>query len=172
MKAGYREKVGTLAKLTGICLLVACAPSLNWRAVPLGHLSTLLPCKPDTASRPVNLGGQTLTMEMAGCEADGALFAISRIQAANPAQAAVLMTSLRAASLAHIAQAVVHPVDNSGDALTSFDVQVDGLRADGTPLQARFKWLLAGREVYQIAAYAERLRTEHTEGLITEARLQ
>ena len=172
MSAAYRYSVAALALLAGTCLLAACAPSLNWREVQLGRLSTLLPCKPDTASRAVELGGQTLTMDMAGCEAGGALFAISRIQAGNPAQAAALMTSLREASLAHIAQAVVHPVANSGDALTSFDVQVDGRRADGTPLQARFKWLLADREVYQIAAYAERLRTEHTESLITEARIR
>jgi hypothetical protein len=61
---------------------------------------------------------------------------------------------------------------NSGDALTSFDVQVDGQRADGTPLQARLKWLLAGPEVYQIAAYAAPLRTEQTENLVTEARIR
>jgi hypothetical protein len=172
VSARYRYRVGTLALQASTCLLVACAPSLNWRELQLGRLSTLLPCKPDTASRPVELGGQTLTMDMAGCEASGALFAISRIQAANPAQAATLMTSLREARLAHIAQAVVHPVANSGDALTSFDVQVDGRRADGTPLQARFKWLLAEREVYQIAAYAEHLRTEQTESLIAEVRIR
>jgi hypothetical protein len=161
-----------LVLLAGTCLLVACAPSLNWREVQLGRLSTLLPCKPDTASRPVELGGQTLSMDMAGCEAGGAMFAISRLRTANPAQAATLLTSLREASMAHIAHAVVLPVANSGDALSSFDVQVNGSRADGTPLQARFKWLLADREVYQIAAYADRLRTEQTESLIAEAHIR
>jgi hypothetical protein len=82
------------------------------------------------------------------------------------------MSSLRRASLANIEKAVVHPAPNSGDVLTSFDVLVDGQRSDGTPLQARFKWLLAGLEVFQIAAYAERLRTEQTESLVTEARIR
>ena len=162
-----------LGTLLLACLsLTACAPSLNWREVQLARLSTLLPCKPDSASRPVTLGGQTVTMDMAGCEAGGALFAVSRVEARDAAQAASLLASLRQASLANIAKAEVHPVANSGDALTSFDVLVDGQRADGTPLQARLKWLLADREVYQIAAYAGQLHTEQTENLVTEARIR
>ena len=82
------------------------------------------------------------------------------------------MASLRQASLAKIAGAVVHPVAESGNATTSFDVRVQGRRADGAPLQARFKWLLAGQEIYQIAAYAERLQSEEIETMITEARIR
>jgi hypothetical protein len=152
--------------------LTACNPALNWREVQLGRLGTLLPCKPDTASRPVELAGQRVTMEMAGCEAGGALFAISRVQASDPAQAAALMEALRQATLANISHPVVHPTANTGDAQSSFDIQVDGQRNDGKPLQARLKWLLAGQEVYQIAAYAEQLRGEQTQSLVTEARIR
>jgi hypothetical protein len=135
-------------------------------------LSTLLPCKPDRATRQVELAGQAVAMDMAGCEADGALFAISRVQASEPAQAAMLLASLRQASLAPIAHAVLQPVANSGDARTSLDVCVDGQAADGRPLQARLKWLLADQEVYQIAAFANRLQAEQTDNLITEARMR
>ena len=152
--------------------LTACNPSLNWREVQLGRLQTLLPCKPDTASRPVTLDGQTVTMEMAGCEGGSALFAISRVQAHDAAQATRLMASLRQASLAPIAHAVVQPLPNSGNAATSFDVMVNGQASDGSPLQARLKWLLADQEVYQIAAYGERLDSEQTENLVREARIR
>lgn len=153
-------------------LLLACTPQLNWREVPLGRLTTLLPCKPDSASRSVALEGETVTMEMAGCEVSGALFAISRVQGRDAEQAQRLMGSLRRSSLANVGTLAVHPVANSGDAETSFDVQVDGRHTDGKPMQARFKWLLSGVEVYQIAAYADRLEAQQTDNLLREARVR
>lgn len=158
--------------LLGLLSLQACSPGLNWRMVQLGHLSTLLPCKPDNASRPVQLAGRTVTMEMTGCEAAGVLFAISRIQAADASQAPQLMAALRRATLEQVQAAAVHPLPDSGDAQTSFDVQVDGKRADGVAVQARLQWRSVGAEVYQIAAYGAHLETAQTEPLISEARLQ
>jgi hypothetical protein len=66
----------------------------------------------------------------------------------------------------------VHPQAQSGDAQASLDVLVDGQRRDGTALQARFKWLRAGSEVYQIAIYSERLRDEQMDPLISETRIR
>lgn len=152
--------------------LLACSSSLNWRTVQLGHLSTLLPCKPDSATRPVSLTGMNVSMEMIGCEAAGVLFAISRIQAVDVAQAPQLMAALRQASLAQVQASTVHPVADSGNAQTSFDVLVDGKRADGALLQVRFKWQVFGAEVYQIAAFANRLGLEQIDPLISEARLR
>lgn len=150
----------------------ACTPVFNWREVQLGHLTTLLPCKPDTATRPIPLAGQTVALEMAGCEVGGTLFAISRLQAADASQAMVWLGALRAASLANVQMRMVHPQASSGDAQTSFDVLVDGKRADGSALQARFKWQVLGDEVYQIAAYAQSLQPEQTEPLLREVRLR
>lgn len=172
MKNGARTRIGFCAAFALVSLLAACNPSLNWRQVQLGRLETLLPCKPDTASRPVELAGQKLTMDMAGCEAGTALFAISRVKAGEGVQVAAAMAALRQATLANIASPVVQPLAGSGDAQTSFDVLVDGRRSDGTPLQARLKWILAGQEIYQMAAYADHLRSEHMEPLITEARIR
>lgn len=179
MSAGHNGQARVCAarlRLAGLLICSACAaacsPALNWREVQLGHLSTLLPCKPDTASRTVALGGQPVQMEMAGCEAGGALFAISRVVARDAAQAATLLGALRQASLAQIDNAVLHPVANSGDALTSYDVRVDGHGPNGAAVQARLKWLQSGLEVYQIAAYAERLQAAETESLISELRIR
>lgn len=166
---------GTRARVAlAVCgvLLQACAPQLNWREVPLGRLTTLLPCKPDNASRTVVLGADTVTMEMAGCEAGGALFAISRVQGPDAEAAQRLISSLRKDSLANVGAQAIRPAANSGDASTSFDVQVDGRHPDGKPLQARFKWLLAGTEVYQIAAYADRLEAQQTDNLLRELRIR
>jgi hypothetical protein len=149
---------------------IACTPSLNWREVRLGRLSTLLPCKPDRATRPVPLAGKTVNMEMIGCEAGGALFTISRIQADDAAHAPQMMAALRQASLAQVQTISVHPRSSSGITPTSFDVLVNGERPDGSALQAGFKWLLEGMEVYQIAAYSKHLDVEQMEPLISETR--
>jgi hypothetical protein len=122
--------------------------------------------------RPVSLAGTTLSMEMSGCESAGVLFAISRIQAPAAMQAPQLMDALRHASLAQVQTTAVHPEANSGDAHTSFDVLIDGRRPDGSPLQVRFKWLVAGTEIYQLAVYGARLTAEQTDPLLSEARIQ
>ena len=155
-----------------LATLAACSPRLNWREVQLGRLIALLPCKPDSASRKVVLDGQTLNMDMAGCEASGALFAISRVQAADAVQAGALLPALRQASLDNVQMHDVHPMANSGSTQTSFDLLAEGQRTDGSPLQARFKWLQQGAEVYQLAAYAEHLSAEQTDNLVNEARLR
>ena len=160
------------AVLLGLLVLQACSPGLNWRTVQLGNLTTLLPCKPDSASRPVQLAGQNVTMEMTGCEAAGVLFAISRIQAADAATAPQLMAALRQATLLQVQAVGVHPLPDSGDAQTSFDVRVDGKRPDGVALQARLQWRALGAQVYQIAAYGAHLDAAQTDPLTSEARLQ
>ena len=169
-RTAYRVQVSLM--LACVVGLLACAPSLNWREVHLGRLATLLPCKPDSGSRTVELAGQTVSMDMQGCEAAGALYAISRVQAKDPEQAFALLGALRQASLANVRMTAVQPMADSGDARSSLDIQADGQGPGGAPLQARFKWLLAGAEVYQIAVYAEHLGQEQTESLIREARLQ
>jgi hypothetical protein len=162
---------GFCAMLLGIAL-GACTPALNWREVQLGQLRSLLPCKPDTAMRPVTLADIKVNLEVAGCEAGDALFAVSRIQAGDAAQAPQLMAAWRQASLAQIQMRAVHPVADSGDASSSFDLLADGNRTDGSALQARFKWLQRGNEVYQLAVYATHLLPEQTQPLLSEAQLR
>lgn len=168
-------KSATALRLLSACLLAGvagCTPSLNWRDVQLGKLTTLLPCKPDTGMRDVVLGGQAWRMDMAGCEADGALFAISRVQAATAAQAAGLLAALRQASLAQVGAKTESPTGAGAPAPDAMELQVDGLRANGSALQVHFKWMVQGAEVYQIAAYADHLAAEQTEPLLREARIR
>ncbi len=85
-------------------LLAGCSPALNWRSVPLegAALSVALPCKPDRAVRAVDLGGVKADLAMVGCEADGALFAVSQLALADPAQASATLGRWRAAVLARL----------------------------------------------------------------------
>lgn len=84
--------------------LAGCSPALNWRTVPLpgADLSVTLPCKPDHATRTVELAGMPAELAMAGCEADGATFAVSHTALADPARAGQALRHWRAAALDHL----------------------------------------------------------------------
>ena len=169
MKQGF-TRVGLSVVLLGA--LAGCSPSLNWREVQLGRLQTLLPCKPDHASRNVVLAGQTMAMEVMGCEAGGVLFAISLVRSVDAAQTPALLVALRQASLDNVHMGVAQAMANSGDADRSTDLLVQGQYPNGSLLQARLKWLQAQDEVYQIAAFAPQLTSEQTDNLVSEVRLR
>lgn len=76
-----------------LLVLAGCSPSLNWRSVPLdgAPVTATFPCKPDHAARSVDWGQGPVSLAMAGCEADGATFAISHMPVAQPAQASEVL---------------------------------------------------------------------------------
>lgn len=80
--------------------LAACSPTFNWREVPVGDdgVIALLPCKPDRATRNLPLGAESVAVDMAGCEAGGATFAVAHATAGSAAQAESWMRAWRAAT--------------------------------------------------------------------------
>ena len=80
-----------------LAVLAACTPTLNWREVSVGPVHAMLPCKPDHGSRTVQLMDHDWQMYMTGCEAGGALYAISYLQLVDPATSSSL--TRRGASL-------------------------------------------------------------------------
>ena len=144
--------------------LCACSPALNWRNVILGSVRFTLPCKPDQAERDVVLGGVSRTLEMRGCEADGALFALSRIEVESSADAAVLVQAWRAAALAAL-QATPATVEDLTpptyrrlpDAHALAWLRAQGRQPQGGDVQAQLGWLVVGRDVFHLAVYAPHL---------------
>ncbi|WP_415267322.1 hypothetical protein [Acidovorax sacchari] len=93
--------------LAGALSLGGCSPSLDWRSVRMDDagLTALLPCKPERAVRPVELQGRSVELSMAGCDADGATFAVSHMalqQGSGAAEAGMVLAQWRAATLARI----------------------------------------------------------------------
>lgn len=144
--------------------LCACSPALNWRNVIVGSVRFTLPCKPDQAERDVVLGGVSRTLEMRGCEADGALFAVSRIEVESSADAAVLVQAWRAAALAAL-QATPASIEDLTpptyrgvpDAHALAWLRAQGRQPQGGDVQAQLGWLVVGREVFHLAVYAPHL---------------
>lgn len=167
------------AALLVVTTMAACSPALNWRDVPLQGLVALLPCKPDHAERQMQLGPSDVTLRMSGCEASGALYAISHVRVADPAQLQATHMAWRQATLAAM-QATADPVTAPQPATpTGGQVQsalnpekLDGKRPDGSAVQAQLVWLNKGQDLYHVAVYGATLRPEMTELLFSELSLR
>jgi hypothetical protein len=167
-----------------------CSPALNWREVPLEGLVALLPCKPDHAERRVQLGSQNTVLQMSGCEAAGALYAISHVHIADAAQVDATRAAWRQSTLTNLQASAIRtqslPLAKSlpgkaqaratGSATAAdaaFDVEkMDGKRPDGAAVQAQLAWLAKGQDIYHVAVYGAKLDKEQSELLFSELRLQ
>ncbi|WP_294770307.1 hypothetical protein [uncultured Rhodoferax sp.] len=158
---------------TGVLLAIGgCSPALNWRQVPLGELRFTLPCKPDQAQRAVTLADRSVALDMQGCEADGALFAISRAQVGDatavPAVLAAWRVSALAAMQASPEQTRALPAPAVPGVATASWLAASGQRPQGGTVQAQLGWLVQGSTVYHLAVYADRLRPELTEPFVSD----
>nr|WP_295781910.1 hypothetical protein [Rhodoferax sp.] len=179
-----------------ILATTACSPALNWREVPIEGLVALLPCKPDHATRTVQLGSQNTVLQMSGCEAGGALYAISHVHIADAAQVGATQVAWRQSTLANLRASAVQtqslplaklvpgkaqaraiggtPGSAAPSDTAAFNLEkMDGKRPDGTAVQARLAWLTKGQDIYHVAVYGTKLdQEEMSELLFSELRLQ
>ncbi|MBC7682556.1 MAG: hypothetical protein H7172_09500 [Ferruginibacter sp.] len=135
----------TIRRTTCLALagLVACSPALNWRSVrsDAHALLMLLPCKPDHASRDVPMAGTTVALDMQGCDAAGATFAVSHVHLADATQTAAALAGWQAATLANLHAARPQPqAFNLPGGQFGVRWAVAGQRADGRPVSAQAVW--------------------------------
>ena len=88
-------------------LLSACAPDYNWREIrPSGEgYAVMLPGKPASMSRPINLDGLAVTMAMSGARVDDRSFTVGMVVLpdAEPATRERARAAMRAAMVRNIA---------------------------------------------------------------------
>ena len=155
-------------------LLAACSPSLNWRSVrsDAHALQMLLPCKPDQASREVDMAGAHLLLDMQGCDAAGATFAVSHVRLADAQQVAATLAGWQAATLAHLhaAPPQLQPFSLAG-AWSTVRWAVTGQRADGQPVRAQALWFAhagpAGVDLFHAVVYADKMDPAAAETFFT-----
>lgn len=150
-------------------LLAACSPTLNWREVrPAGgELKAMLPCKPDQGSRRQSLAGRELEVQMLGCEAGAALYAVSVTDLAGAGQALAVQVQWQANLLgtmqATASASTPWALKGAGAALEPRRLSAQGLRPDGRPVQAQAVWFARGTRVYHAVVYAEHISAEMSE---------
>lgn len=146
--------------LAAAVLLAACSPTFNWREVPVAEsgLTALLPCKPDRAERTLPLGAESVRVDMTGCEAGGATFAIAHASANGPAQAEAWLEAWRTATRAQLGKP--EEAGASGASGASGDAQVTQApatlqRAAATPAPLRLDARKRGAAPVQILWFAQ-----------------
>ncbi|MCU0926082.1 MAG: hypothetical protein MUF44_08585 [Hydrogenophaga sp.] len=95
------------AALAGLLALGACSPTFNWRELRLDGtpLQALMPCKPESATRPVPLAGTPTELHMHSCKTGGLRFAVAWADVGSAAQVPVALAAWRSASLQAIGTA-------------------------------------------------------------------
>ena len=144
----------------------ACSPTFNWRewrseGTPL---VALMPCKPESAVRPVPLDGTPTTLHMHSCDTGGVTLALAWAELPHAARAPVALAQWRGAALAAIRLDPALALDPQ----TQWVAQVRGADAaqglvaqgsthDNRPVQMRAVYFARGNQIYQAAVYGNRL---------------
>ncbi|MDP3700547.1 MAG: hypothetical protein Q8R72_06535 [Hylemonella sp.] len=149
-------------------LLSACSPTLNWREVlPGGELRALLPCKPDQGSRQQSLAGREVEVRMVGCEAAGALYAVSVAELGEAGHAMAVQAQWQASLLANMqareSDAHAWALKGASAQLEPVRLTARGLRPDGQAVAVQAAWFVRGTRLYHAVIYAERISTEMSE---------
>ncbi|WP_240939211.1 hypothetical protein [Diaphorobacter sp. HDW4A] len=168
--------------------LAACSPALNWRNVPVesAHLTVSLPCKPDHGSKTVELGHDNVELSMIGCEAKGALFAMSWMELSDPSRISSVLSLWHDAVRAQLQL----PKQSSGtppeerafsrkgglNVPQSVRMQSVGRRPDGSSVQVDAVWVarLNGGKVQLVHAvvYADKRDDAMADGFLESITLQ
>ncbi|MEP7302919.1 MAG: hypothetical protein ABI699_15510 [Caldimonas sp.] len=156
--------------------LVACSPALDWRVSRPegGDLAMLFPCRPERHERPVRVAGVDLRMRLHSCMADGVMFALALVDAAQPEQVAPLLGELRARSAANLGGvAETRPFAPPGATPNpnSARLRVLGRLPNGRPAVEEAVFFVKGLRLYQATAVGEALPPEAAETFFAAIRL-
>ncbi|RTQ30934.1 hypothetical protein ABL840_35820 [Variovorax sp. NFACC27] len=148
--------------LAAAALLAACSPAFNWREVPIAGagLVAMLPCKADRATRALPLGSESVQVDMTGCEAGGATFAIAHASAGSPAQAEAWLHAWQAATRSQLGAAQVAESRPSVQRATAVPapLQLDALpqpqqQPQGAATQLQVLWFAQSQKDGTVALY-------------------
>lgn len=167
-----------LAALSLLAVLAACHPALNWREVRGSDApyTVLLPAKPASFTRPVDLNGLQVEMSMTAAEVDGVSYAVASARVPDAGQ--------RKAALAAMQEAMLRNIGASGP--QQREVVLDGgapaieVMARGhagaakRPVAMHARFAQHGERVYQAVALgpADALTPEAAETFLESFRLR
>ncbi|RZI45001.1 hypothetical protein EGT07_00490 [Herbaspirillum sp. HC18] len=130
-------------------LLTACSPKYDWREVHGAGAPyvVLLPAKPASHTRTVDLDGLQVSMTMTAAEVDGVMFAVGTAELPNAAQAPKAMDAMKTALVRNIGGTIRQEKSSAaGSVPATIDVEVAGTQS--RLLLARF--LAEDKHIYQV----------------------
>lgn len=150
----FHSVYSRLAAALGILALSACSPKYDWREVRPNdaHFVVLMPAKPATLSRPVDLGGIPVTMTMTAAEVDGVNFAVGTAELPQASQAPAALNAMKTAMVKNINGSIKHEKPVAGtpaNADASIELEASGTAADGHTRLLLARFAASGKRVYQ-----------------------
>ncbi len=130
-------------------LLSACSPKLDWRETRGGNAPfvVLLPAKPASYTRPVNLDGLQVSMTMTAAEVDKVMYAVGTAELPDASQAPRALDAMKTALVKNIGGTVRQEKHSPPGAVPmTADVEAGG--TDSRLLMARF--LAQDKRIYQV----------------------
>ena len=164
--------------LPSLLLVGACTAQFDWRQLQIAQtpLQVLLPCKPEYASRRMDMGGQNVDLAIASCTTAGVTVAVGHAALADPLGAGLVLAHWRRATLATMrATQVVQSafrLSNTREIADAVAVQATGSGPDGRPLVLRAAWFTQGRAAYVAMIYGPDLSPEVVDTFFSGLRLQ
>lgn len=153
--------------LACLAALAACQPSYNWREIretDAGY-RILLPAKPASMSRPIDLDGMKVTMAMSGARVDETLFTVGAIvlPAAQEGLRTHAMRAMRTAmernvqghetKSTQIEVPVIDPAGRTVSTVTGTHVEVEGT-VSGKPSHMSATFVARGDRAWQVVMIA------------------
>jgi len=150
-------RLAALLLLAMLAALSGCSPKYNWREIANkdAGFTVLLPDKPASLSRLVNLNGETVTMTMTAAEVDDISFAVGTARLSDAKLAPTALVAMKSALVANIGGKIKRDssMDKNGAAAAAdaIDIEATGSRAsNGEPLLLLGHFEAKGSRVYQV----------------------
>ncbi len=148
----YRAALAAL-----LCIALAgCSPSLNWREVRGNDApySVLLPAKPSSFARTVDLNGLKVEMSMTGAEVDDMNFVVASARITDAAQREAALATMQQGMLRNIgAERHTEKKVMLDGGIPATEIEASGRAGrDGRPMLLRARFAIHGEHVYQAVA--------------------
>jgi len=140
-----------------LALLAACSPKYNWREAhgDKVQFTVLLPAKPASFSRQIDLNGIPVAMTMTAAEIDDVTFAVGAAELADAAQASQALASMRTALINNIGgTSRATPIPGKTEGAQALDVVATGV-ARGRPMVLMARLIAKDKRIYQVLIVGE-----------------
>jgi hypothetical protein len=145
------------ALIVFIWILAACTPQYDWREVrgTTAPFSVVLPAKPASFTRPINLDGQQVAMTMTAAEINGVTFAVGTATLPDAEKALNAISSMKTALVKNISGTVKQEKSsvNKTSRITSIELDAVGPPSSGSksqPVRLLARFIAREKQVYQI----------------------
>jgi hypothetical protein len=151
--------------------LAACSPQFDWREVHGSNppFVVMLPAKPSTVSRSINLDGQQVTMTMTSAKVDGVTFAVGTATMSDPQHAAAALIGMKTALIKNIganADSAKSQVDISKGSTSASAIDIDvvgpsSATSNGQPVRLVAHFVAKGSQVYELVVVGREKAITH-----------